>query len=180
MNNRVIEVVEYRESWVEDYANEKKALLSTANAENIVAIHHVGSTSVKGLAAKPIIDIILEVRSLERLDQDNDLLASLGYEAKGEFGIAGRRYFQKGGAKRTHHIHAFLSGVDDVHRHLAFRDYLSAFPEVADEYAALKQEGAASCNNDSDRYCNHKNDFVREHEARAIEWWETSRINASR
>ncbi|WP_233090623.1 GrpB family protein [Vibrio sp. IB15] len=110
MSSRVIEVVDYRPSWADDFSDEKVLLESVLNSVNVVAIHHIGSTSVKGLCAKPIIDILLEVKSLEELDKNNNLMESLGYEVKGEFGIAGRRYFQKGGIQRSHQVHAFLVG----------------------------------------------------------------------
>ncbi|TOF71387.1 GrpB family protein, partial [Vibrio parahaemolyticus] len=114
MSSRVIEVVDYRPSWANEFSDEKVLLESALNSANVVAIHHIGSTSVKGLCAKPIIDILVEVKSLEELDKNNNLMESLGYEVKGEFGIAGRRYFQKGGIQRSHQVHAFLVGSPEA------------------------------------------------------------------
>lgn len=173
MSLRVIEVVEYRESWLNDFRQEKELLLSNLNDGNLVSVHHVGSTSVKGLCAKPIIDILVEVKSLEQLDEQNHLMDKLGYLAKGEFGISGRRYFQKGGVQRTHQIHAFLMGSPEVKRHIAFRDYLTAFPKIALLYGTLKQKGASVCNNDISVYCNHKDSFIKEHEENALRWKST-------
>ena len=170
MSSRVIEVVEYRPSWADEFSDEKELLESVLNLANVVAIHHIGSTSVKGLCAKPIIDILVEVKSLEELDKNNNLMESLGYEVKGEFGIAGRRYFQKGGIQRSHHVHAFLVGALEVNRHVAFRDYLIKFPEIALQYGELKREGASICNNDIDVYCNYKDSFIKEHGANALRW----------
>ncbi|MFO6423568.1 GrpB family protein [Motilimonas sp. KMU-193] len=170
MSLRIIEVVDFQPSWA-DYFNREKALICNAlSRENVVGVHHIGSTSVEGLCAKPIIDILLEVKCLSALDEQSRLMGSLGYLAKGEFGIPGRRYFQKGVSQRTHQVHAFLTGSHEAKRHIAFKEYLIAFPEVADEYGVLKKAGAKICNNDIDVYCSHKDSFIKEHEAKALNW----------
>ncbi|CAH9061673.1 hypothetical protein PSECIP111951_02537 [Pseudoalteromonas holothuriae] len=102
------------------------------------------------------------------LDSHNQQMALIGYLAKGEYGIAGRRYFQKGKHERSHQVHAFEFGSFDVIRHLAFRDYLIAFPEIAQQYGLLKQEGARVCANNINVYCDHKDSFIKEHEAEAL------------
>jgi GrpB-like predicted nucleotidyltransferase (UPF0157 family) len=73
--------------------------------EELTAVHHIGSTSVPGLKAKPIIDIMLLVRNIEVVDKFNDKMIELGYEPMGEYGIPRRRFFRKGGHNRTHHVH---------------------------------------------------------------------------
>ncbi len=164
-----IEVVPHNPVWPAQFERERSALL--ASLGNIIDhVHHIGSTAIRGLPAKPVIDIIIEVQSLASLDQATSKLEMMGYEAKGEFGIAGRRYFRKGGFYRTHQIHAFRT--DDVHvmRHLAFRDYLVAHPSVMEEYGVLKMKLAADCNDDLDVYCNGKDSFIKRHESRALEW----------
>ncbi|WP_240207456.1 GrpB family protein [Vibrio sp. CyArs1] len=170
MGSRIIEVVDYRPSWAGAFCDEKVLLESVLNLTNVVEIHHIGSTSIKGLCAKPIIDILIEVKSLECLDKNNDSMRSLGYEVKGEFGITGRRYFQKGGVQRSHQVHAFLVGSPEINRHIAFRDYLTAFPEIALRYGKLKREGATICNHDIILYCSHKDNFIKEHVAKAVRW----------
>ncbi|WCE32531.1 GrpB family protein [Vibrio sp. SCSIO 43137] len=170
MSTRIIEVVDYRPSWVDEFNKEKELLQSALNVTNVVEIHHIGSTSVKDLCAKPIIDILIEVQSLEQLDRDNYLMQTLGYEVKGEFGIAGRRYFQKGGVQRSHQVHAFLVGSAEVTRHIAFRDYLIEFPDIASMYGSLKREGALVCDNDIELYCKHKESFIKEHQESALCW----------
>ncbi|RXJ74156.1 hypothetical protein CS022_05935 [Veronia nyctiphanis] len=170
MSKRIIEVVNYRQEWPTEFIEERSKIESVLTVSNIVDIQHIGSTSVNGLCAKPIIDILLIVNSLDVLDKDTDEIATIGYLAKGEFGIPGRRYFQKGGAQRSHQMHAFLADSEGSHRHLAFRDYLRAFPDIAEQYGKVKQEGARLCNNDNDFYCEYKDSFVKEHEAKALEW----------
>lgn len=163
-----IEVVPYNPNWIKKYNAEKMELLN-ALGENISEIHHIGSTSVEGLAAKPIIDIILVVNTIEDLDTLSGVFEKLGYEVMGEFGIKGRRYYRKGGNDRTHQIHAFQSGDSNVARHLAFRDYLIAHQDVMKEYANLKLRLASTCNNDIEAYCDGKDSFIKYHEAKALE-----------
>ncbi|MDF1811510.1 MAG: GrpB family protein [Verrucomicrobiales bacterium] len=110
------------------------------------------------------------VSSLIELDEKEADLVALGYEAKGEFGIERRRYFQKGGNERSHQIHAFATGDPHVFRHLAFRDYLKAHPEILKEYETLKIRVAESCDNDIESYCEGKDAFIKNYEAIALEW----------
>jgi len=118
----------------------------------LLNITHIGSTAVEGLAAKPIIDILIEVSSLQALDANNDAMASLCYVAKGENGIADRRYFQKGGINRTHHVHAFLTADPNITRHIAFKEYLMTHKVIAQQYGTLKRSSAKLCNNDINDY----------------------------
>ena len=124
-----VKVVVPNPGWPNEYEQEKNRLVEVLGGV-ILEIHHIGSTSVKGLAAKPIIDIIIESDSLEKLDTASCHFEGLGYEVKGEFGMMGRRYYRKGGDHRTHQIHAFKVGDPNIHRHIAFRNYLAAHPGV--------------------------------------------------
>lgn len=124
------------------------------------AIHHIGSTSIPGLAAKPIIDILLEVNGLSELDNANTAMERTGYSARGENGIPGRRYFTKGGAQRSHQVHAFTRGDMQIVKHLAFRDYLLKHQQVAEEYAEIKRAAALASQNDVHRYSALKADFI--------------------
>jgi len=108
--------------------------------EQLVAIHHIGSTSIPGLEAKPIIDIMPVVEDINSVDEHNESMREIGYEPKGENGIPERRYFQKGGDNRSHHVHIFQVGSPHVERHLAFRDYLRTHPIEAREYGDFKQK----------------------------------------
>lgn len=100
-----VEVVDYRPEWAEMYAAEAEKIRAVLG-ENLIEIHHIGSTAVKGLKAKPIIDILAVVSDLVSLDGKNSEFEKAGYECMGEFGIRGRRYFRKGEEIRTHQIHA--------------------------------------------------------------------------
>lgn len=162
-------VVNYSGDWPEMYEKEA-AQIRAALADVLVRCHHMGSTSVPGLAAKPIIDILLEVRSLDRLDARNAAMESLGYTPKGAFGIPGRRYYPKGADKRTHHAHAFAAGDPHIEKHLVFRDYLRAHPLAAAEYAAIKRQAAEAHANDPEGYVAFKHDFAEPMVAEAVHW----------
>ena len=167
---RNIVVVTYDPQWpvlFEKEAQKIRAILG----KNLLTMYHIGSTSVPGLAAKPIIDILPVVKQIDLVDICNPQFEVIGYEPMGEYGISGRRYFRKGGAeKRSHHLHVFgEESVADIIRHLAFRDYLRTHPEIAEAYAVLKQGLAKQHPNDIDAYCDGKDAFIKHHEAIALE-----------
>lgn len=94
MDIRKVEVVDYNSQWKLMYQLEEKSLAQTLG-NLAMEIHHIGSTSVEGLCAKPIIDILVVVADLVQLDLKTTAMKKLGYLVKGEFGIKGRRYFRK-------------------------------------------------------------------------------------
>ncbi len=140
--------------------------------ENIIAIHHIGSTAIPNIYAKPIIDILVEVKDIVKIDELNSSVESLGYEVMGEFGIAGRRYFRKHNHEgiRTHHVHIFGVSSQQVERHLAFRDYMIAHPEEGQKYSELKRNLAQKYPTDIDSYMNGKDRFIKEMDQKAGEW----------
>lgn len=161
----------YHPRWPLDFATEAMALRA-ALGPGRHTLHHIGSTSVPGLHAKPIIDILAEVPSLPDLDLRAPAIATLGYEPMGEFGIPGRRFFRKNNAAghRTHHLHAFVTGSPDLTRHLSFRDYLRAHPDAAQAYAALKLRLFETTGGNLDAYIQGKDAFVKDLERQALAW----------
>lgn len=139
---RILTVVDYDEMWPTLFENER-TLLQMTLGKVISRIHHIGSTSVPGLSAKPVIDILIEVANLEELDSLNQAMEGVGYTVRGENGILNRRYFTKGGNQRSHHIHAFTTGDAQIIKHLAFRDYLIFSMEALFH----NPSGLASCMN---------------------------------
>jgi GrpB-like predicted nucleotidyltransferase (UPF0157 family) len=125
--------------WASIYEAEAQ-LIAGLMGDVVCALHHIGSTAIPRLQAKPIIDILFEATSLQAVDDYVERLANCGYEARGEYGISGRRYFNKKPTDETpgFHLHAYVAGSFQIRRHLAFRDYLVLKPEVAAQYAALK------------------------------------------
>ena len=167
----MIRIVSHDPIWSAKFEIEAERIAKAVGGA-AVRIHHIGSTAIPQAKAKPIIDILLEVTSLGALDQKAPMLEALGYEAKGEFGIPGRRYFRLDdfNGMRTHQIHAFEAGVPDVIRHVVFRDYMRAHSSVAGEYSALKERLANAYPHDMAAYMDGKDAFVKEHERRALLW----------
>ena len=165
-----VRVVPPDPAWAEGYRRER-ALLMPVFGPLLVELHHIGSTAVEGLWAKPILDLMPVVTSLEAVDRLDPELEALGYQCMGEFGIPGRRYFRKGGDHRTHQLHVFQAGDrKNILRHLAVRDYLRTHPEAARQYGALKTALAAEFPYDIDGYCRGKEAFVQQLERDALLW----------
>ena len=163
-------VTEYNPLWPQLYRQEAEQIRAILR-DNCVAIHHIGSTAVVGLCAKPVIDIMPVVVSLARVDAQKKAFEAIGYEVLGEFGIAGRRYLRKGGDERTHQLHIFEQGADEqIERHLALRDYLRAHPQDAAVYGRLKRQLAQQFPWDIESYCDGKDDLVRKLEQTALQW----------
>ena len=117
-------VVDYDPCWEQKYLAEAKTIRAILG-ENCTAIFHIGSTAVKGLKAKPIIDIMPVVSSIAAVDEKQGAFEEIGYEYLGEFGMAQRRYLRKGGDERTHQVHIFQeTDRINIERHLAVRDFL--------------------------------------------------------
>ncbi|MBW4642888.1 MAG: GrpB family protein [Goleter apudmare HA4340-LM2] len=168
---RKVEVVPHDPAWRSKFEEESK-LIAIAVDDNVAVMHHIGSTSIPHIYAKPIIDILLEVKDIARLDEQSSQMTALGYEVMGEFGIPGRRFFRKDDAagNRTHHVHSFEVGFPDVERHLAFRDYMIAHPEDAHKYSELKRKLAQQYSTDIYGYMDGKDQFIKDMEKRALEW----------
>ncbi len=158
-------------AWASEFGQEA-ARISRALGELGVSLHHIGSTAVPEIPAKPIIDILMVVEDLVELDAKNSALVDLGYEALGEFGIPGRRFYRRSDDSgiRTHHVHAFEVGDPGIERHLAFRDYMIAHPAEARRYGELKTDLALRFPEDIDGYMRGKDAFIKEREARALAW----------
>lgn len=154
-------------AWFERSASEVKAALG----DNLLAIHHIGSTSIPGIYAKPIIDMLAVARDLRGIDECVERMQRIGYEPMGEFGISGRRYFRRDNSAgvRTEQVHVFAAQSPHVLRHLAFRDFLRARPELAHEYSELKHHLALAHPFDIVAYMDGKDAFIRQTEAKALE-----------
>lgn len=159
--------------WVR-IAREESARLKTALGDVLLTVHHIGSTSIPGILAKPIVDLIPEVTDLEGLDAREDALRALGYKWHGEFGLEGRRYCTLSDpvtGKRKVQLHCYAQGAQGLPRHLAFRDYLRAHPAIAKEYEAEKVRAAALHPGNVLDYNGAKNDWIKRTEADALAWW---------
>jgi GrpB-like predicted nucleotidyltransferase (UPF0157 family) len=153
-----VELLPHNEKWHELFAEEKARLENSIGAF-IVGIEHIGSTSVCGIAAKPILDIALAINKKASGEKCVAPLENIGYQYRGENGIAGRFYFVKG-APRTHHLHMLLADSAPLRDHLLFRDHLRRNPASAEEYDRLKKELASKYPHDRDAYLDGKSTFV--------------------
>lgn len=169
---RKVCVASYDENWSIQYYQEVIRIKGVLGKE-IVSAHHIGSTSIPGMSAKPIIDLLLEVEDIVKIDSYNNEMIELGYEPRGELGIPGRRYFSREEPKdvRTHHIHSFQSGNIGLIRHLAFRDYMIAHPEDARTYSELKIVLARRFQWDIDGYISGKHQYMERMEKIAVDWY---------
>ena len=165
-------MAEYDPAWPENAAIQAKRLRLLGPV--LVQVHHIGSTSVPGLAAKPIIDLMPLVTSLAELDQRQYQIEELGYRWLGELGIPGRRYcsLTDENGVRLAQLHFFEAASTQVARHIAFRDYLRHHPEVAASYEAEKRRAQRLHPGDVHAYTDEKAKWVRETEAAALKWFE--------
>lgn len=153
---RKVEVVPYNPSWPNIFNIEAKKI-QEALGINCLKIHHIGSTSVQGLAAKPIIDMIPVVSDINDIDLCNNAMLQLGYEVKGEFGIPFRHFFKKDGFN----IHVYQAANPEIERYIKFRDWLASHPHDRENYQKLKMQLAEKHPYDVFSYCAGKEEFVR-------------------
>ena len=166
---RTINIVDYTPAWAEEFEDLRRALKSLLG-ELALGIVHVGSTSVPGLAAKPIIDIDVVIDSPTVLASVVEVLDSAGYQHEGDLGIPGRDAFRRqdntvprdrsGRTWPTHNLYVCTRNSDELRRHLAFRDHLRRDPESAVRYEKLKRDLAECFHDDIDSYVEGKREFI--------------------
>ena len=162
-----VAIVPYDFRWPEKFEQERLHLLACLPPDSVRRIEHFGSTAVPGLSAKPIVDILVEVKSLEDTQEKIvPILEAQGYDYFWRPSWGGDTppfyaWFIKRDArgKRTHHIHKVEADFSHWDR-LLFRDYLIAHPDVARDYSELKEKLAVAYHNDRPAYTDAKTDFV--------------------
>lgn len=168
--NRIIKVLNYDKNWKSEYikeANHLKLLFQPI----LVSIHHIGSTSIPGMAAKPTIDILIVISQVEMVDTFNELMAKADYQIEGEYGIKGRRYFWKYPGNHKFHIHIFERNDVNIVRHLAFKAYLIENKKRAKEYSELKKFLAEKHNQSIEEYMQGKDSLIKKIEKEALSWY---------
>lgn len=156
---RPITVVDYDPTWPDTFAR-LEATLRPAVGDIAVSIEHVGSTSVPGLAAKPVIDISIVLPSQDLVPQAIKRLASIGYTHKGDQGVPGREAFDEPKGTPRHNLYVCVDGIIGLRNHLALRDYLRANPDEAGRYGELKKQLADRFPDDIDSYVDGKTDLI--------------------
>ena len=150
-------VVPYDAAWESAFAAIKTEL-EAAIGDLCLAIEHVGSTAVPGLAAKPCIDIDVVIEDDTAFRDVSERLAAIGYFHEGDLGISGREAFAYTDKPHLmkHHLYVCPQNSEELHRHITFRDFLRAHPDAADRYGRVKQDAAALFRDDIDRYIAYK------------------------
>lgn len=170
---RVIRVVDYDEMWPQIFLELKQQIESVIDNKYLISIEHVGSTSVDGLAAKPIIDIDIVI-DMKYFEEVKNSLETLQYYHNGDQGIPGREAFKLPDEQKKkrplHHLYVCDRNANELTRHLAFRDYLRNHNEIRDEYGKIKKEGAQLSPHDINGYMDHKGEFVTRTLEKALKW----------
>ena len=160
--NEDVQLREYDASWPEVFLLERDRLLSLF-PDQLIDIQHIGSTAVPGLSAKPIIDILAGVESMQVAQALSEPLCLSGYTTSAEFNktLPDRKWFMRwSNGHRTHHLHVVVYGAEPWNEHLRFRDTLRARPDIAIRYASLKSKLAAQYATDREAYTSAKEAFV--------------------
>ncbi|MFB5282456.1 GrpB family protein [Peribacillus sp. Hz7] len=152
-------LVPWTTEWETEFILEKKRIQDVIGIY-IVDVHHIGSTAVKNLSAKPIIDIAIEVKDFQDGEKCVKSLEELGYSYKGTNVLPDRHYFNKG-EPRTHQIHMYQSGSRYLLEQLRFRDYLRENETVRNQYEKLKQDLSSVSQGNKHKYAEDKTDFVK-------------------
>ncbi|WP_026675225.1 GrpB family protein [Alkalihalobacterium bogoriense] len=167
---RRLEIVQYDIGWPDKYKVESEKLKEIFG-EELVNINHIGSTSIPEMVAKPIIDMLIEVQDINKIDYFNHRMIEHGYLPRGENGIKGRRYFIKESkVKRTFHIHIYQAGAKELSEHLAFRDFLIENKVEREKYKALKQSLLQEYGEDVKGYQERKAPLVKVLTEKALKW----------
>ncbi|MFX1255487.1 MAG: GrpB family protein [Promethearchaeota archaeon] len=162
MSKRKLILEPHDPKWIEFFKKEA-TIIRRILGSHLLAIHHIGSTAIPSIIAKPIVDILSIVSSLDAVDQLKEDFKKADYVWKGEYGIPGRRYLFRLAEDRVHHrvhVHIYQRGHFEIARHLAFVSYLQNNTEAAKEYEKVKLELRDKFFNDRERYQEEKSEVI--------------------
>jgi len=163
MKTKRVIVVSYDSKWSNEF-EKIKLYLEKALEDSIVAIEHIGSTSIEGLSAKPIIDIDVIIQSIDKFEDAKLRLKNLGYYHEGDLGIKNREAFGYSEKHEfmTHHLYVCPRDSEELKRHITFRDYLRTHKEDRDKYSVIKLQAAIKYPTDIDSYIETKSSCINE------------------
>ena len=158
----IVVLEEYNLDWIKEF-NKEKEILESVLGDFVLEIEHLGSTAIKGLKAKPIIDILMLIDSFNNIDKVEEILKNYNYTNMGMQGVSDRYFFAKGSDdNRTHYLHIVDTKGDTYYNQILFRDYLNKYPEYVKKYCNLKQDLANKYYDDRNKYTAFKSDFISE------------------
>ena len=161
LDTKKVILVEHDEDWANQFQITKKEIENILG-DNVIEIYHIGSTAIKGIMAKPIIDIAVKLKSFDQLNVEG--MEAAGYEYGTNMFVPGEHSFYKYADESrnigTHHIHCNLENSEDIKNVTMFCDYLNAHPETAKQYNNLKLKLAAVYAHDRRAYTRSKTDFI--------------------
>ena len=151
----------YNKEWKSDFIAIRDELDAVLK-DIVLKIEHVGSTSVEGLSAKPVVDIDVVIKDTTVLPDVISALQTIGYFHEGDLGIPGREAFKYEGKEhlRKHHLYVCSQDSEELKRHITFRDYLRSNPDAVEEYSKIKEEAANLYPWDIDKYIEHKSPVI--------------------
>ena len=163
MKTKKVIVLPYDEAW-ESAFEAIKAEIEAALGDLMLRAEHVGSTSVKGMSAKPCIDIDVVIRDYSVFDAVVQKLDAIGYIHEGDLGIQDREAFKYAGKPHlmTHHLYVCPRDSEELHRHIVFRDFLRKNPEAVKEYSMVKEKAAALFPDEIEQYIAFKAPCIEE------------------
>lgn len=156
----IVRLEEYNPNWELEYAKEAE-LLKKVLGKNIIEIEHIGSTSIKGLMAKPIIDIIIVLKDFNNIEEIERLLKDYGYQNHGQHGVEDRYFFTKGSEEaRTHYLHFTTPNSNTYYDQVYFKRFLLEHDDYLKEYCALKQKLASIYPEERSKYTEGKKELI--------------------
>ena len=163
MQNKRVVVVLYDEAWESAFEKIKNEIEAEIG-DMIVGIEHIGSTSVKGLSAKPCIDIDVIIKDYSVFDEIVRRLGMIGYVHEGNLGIKDREAFKYTDKPHLmmHHLYVCPQYSEELHRHVTFRDFLRHEPKAVKKYSLVKEKAAELFPDDIDRYIEYKTPCIEE------------------
>ncbi len=163
MKTKRVVVLPYDPKWKDDFEAIKREI-ADAVGELTVSVEHVGSTSVEGLSAKPIIDIDVVIKDESVFEEVVRRLAGIGYIHEGDLGIKGREAFRYSGKNhlREHHLYVCPQDSRELFRHVKFRDFLRSHPEAVKRYSEVKETAARLFPDNIDGYMEYKAPCIKE------------------
>ena len=152
------------EKWNSKWKDEFEKIVASLGKDiiyNSIKIEHVGSTSVEGLSAKPIIDLDIVIEN-DKFEIIKRLLNDKGYKHEGDLGIEGREAFSYSGKEElmTHHLYVCPKDSKELFRHITFRDFLKNNPALASEYSKVKEQAAVLYPDDINKYMEFKSEII--------------------